>query len=325
MDDMFHQVLEVVSVERIGKHIQSLEGIRHPAAAPAALEQAACYVRDTLQSLGYSMSEHCFEDSGRQFGNVLATRKGTRYPDQRVLVVAHFDTVSTSPGADDNASGTALLLELATVLNPFCFERTVQFVGVNLEENAREDTSGTGTRGSRALARLAKEEQWDIKGVLVLESVAYAGAEVPQKAPAGVPVKGRETGDFIAVVGNEHSGDLVRGFGQAVERYRLPLSWHPLVVPGNGELFPDTRRSDHSPFWDHGYPAVMVTDTTNFRNPHYHQSSDTLETLNLDFAAQVCRATGGLLIELAGASDSQGFSGFFPDRSDREAGQLGYE
>jgi Zn-dependent M28 family amino/carboxypeptidase len=214
-------------------------------------------------------------------------------------VLAHFDTVATSPGADDNASGIAVLLELATLLSTFRFERSIQLVGVNLEENAGPDGAGQGTRGSRALAGFAREQAWDIEGVVVLESVAYAGDSVLQTAPAGIPLEVPAKGDFIALIGNENSKGLVQHFGAAIDRHRIPLPYLPLVVPGNGEMLPDTRRSDHAPFWDNGYRAIMVTDTTNFRNPHYHQPSDTLETLNLDFAGQVCRATAGLVIELA--------------------------
>jgi hypothetical protein len=110
-----------------------------------------------------------------------------------------------------------------------------------------------------------------------------------------VPAKG----DFIALVGNEQSRELVNGFAKSIERQLLLLPYVKLVVPGNGELLPDSRRSDHAAFWDEGYRAIMVTDTTNFRNPHYHRSSDTPETLNLEFAAKVCSATAGLLAELA--------------------------
>ena len=294
------KALEDVSAQRIGNHIKCLEGIRHPLTAPAALKQAADFIVGTLQKLGYSMSEHRFDYDDRQFTNVIATRSGIRYPDKRVIVLAHFDTVSASPGADDNASGVAVLLELATVLNTLRFERTVHFIGVNLEENACDDDAGTGTRGSSALASFAREQAWDIEGVVVLESVAFAGDTVMQTAPPGIPIKVPEIGDFIAVIGNEDSKGLVQGFGQAIDRYGIALPHLSLVVPGNGELFPDTRRSDHAPFWDHGYPAIMVTDTTNFRSPHYHQPSDTLETLNLSFAAEVCRATGAALSQFAG-------------------------
>ena len=298
---MFTKVLEEVSAARIGEHIRALEGVRHPLTAPAALQQAAEYIRAQLKKLGYSMSEHCFDDHGRRFANVIATRTGTRHPERRVIVLAHFDTVSTSPGADDNASGVAVLLELATVLSRLSFESSVQFVGVNLEENARDEDAGTGTRGSGALARFAREQAWEIAGVLVLESVAYAGDAVVQRVPAGIPIAVPEKGDFIALIGNENSRELVQSVARAIGRYRLSLPYLPLLVPGNGEQLPDSRRSDHAPFWDHGFPAMMLTDTTQFRSPHYHQPSDTLQTLNLGFAAEVCRATGGALLELAGA------------------------
>jgi hypothetical protein len=297
--DIVRQALAGVCVDRIRRHIRALEGVRHPVAAPEELERAADYIGNSLRSLGLEMTEHRFTEDGREFRNVIATRRGTRYPEQRVVVLAHYDTVADSPGADDNASGVAVLLELATILSPFHFERSVQFIGVNLEENAREGEHWSGTRGSRALAEHARENGWAIEGVVVLESVAYAGNAVVQTAPAGIPVKVPEVGNFIAVVGNEDSIELVKCFARAVERYRLPLPYLSLAVPGTGEALPDTRRSDHAPFWDNGYKAIMVTDTTNFRSPHYHQPSDTLDTLNLAFAADVCRATGGLVAEVA--------------------------
>ena len=297
--DICRQVLEGVSVDRIRSHIQALEGVRHPLAAPEALERAADYLWRYLQSLGYDMTEHRFGDNGREFRNVIASRHGNRNPEQRVIVLAHYDTVAATPGADDNASGVAVMLELAAIFAPFRFERSVQFIGVSLEENAREGDPGSGTRGSRALARYARENDWAIEAVVVLESVAYAGDHVEQRVPAGIPVQVPTVGNFIAVVGNDASLALVQGFGRAVERYQIQLPHASMTVPGNGEILPDTRRSDHAPFWDHGCKAIMVTDTTNFRSPHYHRPSDTLETLNLPFAAQVCRATGGLVMEIA--------------------------
>ncbi len=297
--DIFRQIIAGVSAERIRNHIQALEGVRHPLATPEALERAADYIWNSLESLGYEMMEHRFNEDGREFRNVIASRRGTRYPEQRVIVLAHYDTVSVTPGADDNASGVAVLLELAEALQPFQFERSVQFIGINLEENAREDDPESGTRGSRTLATYARENGWVIEGVVVLESVAYAGDAVVQTAPTGIPFKVPEVGNFIAVVGNEDSVRLIQGFVQAIERYRIPLPYQSMAVPGAGEVLPDTRRSDHAPFWDNGYKAIMITDTTNFRNPHFHKPSDMLETLNLTFAADVCRATGGLVLEIA--------------------------
>ncbi|TSK08290.1 MAG: M28 family peptidase [Geobacter sp.] len=288
-----------VSEARIARHIRSLEGVRHPAAAPAALAKAQAYIEENLRSLGYHVGLHPFTDGGQAFHNIIATRTGRSLPGKRVLVLAHYDTVAGSPGADDNASGVAVMLELAALLSDLVPERTLQFVGVNLEENAEPEQSGSGLRGSKAFARYAREEGWDIEAVVVLESVAFAGASVVQEAPAGVPVAVPAVGDFLAVIANERSHPLAARFVQGAGRTGLPVV--PLVVPGNGEMLPDARRSDHAPFWDAGFPAIMLTDTTNFRNPHYHGAGDTFETLNVPFAAAVCRAVALLLTELAGS------------------------
>jgi hypothetical protein len=290
---------EAVFADRIRSHIKALEGVRHPMTAPDALERAADYITESLRSLDYEVSEHRFTDNGGLFRNIIATRPGIKRPHERVIVLAHYDTVAGSPGADDNASGVAVMLEIARVLARFTFERTLHFIGVSLEENEHDNEPCSGTRGSRALALHARENGWNIEGVLVLESVAYAGENIVQTKPAGLPVPIPEVGNFIAVVGNERSKKLIDGFALAVERYRVDLPFVGMAIPGNGEQLPDSRRSDHASFWDEGYKAIMVTDTTNFRTPHYHRPSDTLETLNLEFAAKVCCASAGLTLDMA--------------------------
>jgi len=292
---------ETVSVDNIRGHIQALEGVRHPVEAPEALENAADYITESFRSYGYDVADHLFPDNRRLFRNIIATRRGCHVPHERVVVLAHYDTVAGSPGADDNASGVAVLLEMARVLAEFTFERTVHFIGVSLEENEHGTDPCSGTRGSRALAAYARENDWNIEGVVVLESVAYAGDRIVQTVPPGIAIPVPETGNFIAVIGNELSRELAGNFARAVERYRIDLPHVELVVPGNGELLPDSRRSDHAPFWDNGYKAVMVSDTTNFRSPHYHQPTDTLATLNLEFAANVCRASAGMVHDAARA------------------------
>ncbi len=294
--------LQGVSVERLARHIRALEGIRHPAAAPRALERAGEHIRSWLERLGYPVRVHEFEDAGRAFPNIIADKPGTRFPAERVILLAHFDTVSVTPGADDNASGIAGLLELAEVLREATFERTLQFIAVNLEERRVEgDSTSPITRGSAALVEHARLQGWDIHGVLDLECIAYAGEGLPQTFPPGLPPGLPQQGNFIAVVGNQASAGMVGAFQEAVRQFGVPLPLVPLVVPGNGEVLPDSRRSDNAPFWDAGYPAVMVTDTANLRNPHYHQPTDTLDTLNLDFAARVCQAAGGAAALLAEA------------------------
>jgi Zn-dependent M28 family amino/carboxypeptidase len=293
-------LLAQVSVDRIRDHIRRLEGIRHPVVNPDALEQAAEYIDTQFRSLGYPVEPHFFSHDGREFRNLIATRRGRRHPGERVMVIAHYDTVPVSPGADDNASGVAVLLELATVLEPVQFDRTVQFIAVNLEERqSKGPLEETALFGSRALAAHAREQGWKIEGVVVLESIAYAGETIVQKALEALPIELPESGDFIAIVGSETSAGLVQAFVRAAERHQIPLPVVPLVVPGRGEMLPDTRRSDHSAFWDQGFRAVMVTDTADFRNPNYHQPTDTLDTLNLSFAAQVCRLVGGVVLDVS--------------------------
>jgi Zn-dependent M28 family amino/carboxypeptidase len=289
--------LERVSAERIGAHIRALEGVRHPVAAPEALAAAADYVYRSLDALDYQVEAQVFQAGGKGFRNVIATRTGARHPEEQLLVVAHYDTVEDSPGADDNASGVAVLLELARVLEPFAFERTVHFAAVALEEDQQQGPLAGGNKyGSRALAARAAQQAWQVDGAIVLESVAYAGEEMAQETPEGLPVTLPEVGNFVTVVGNEASQGLVERFVYAIARHGIALPAVPLVVPGKGERFPETRRSDHAPFWDAGFRAVMLTDTANFRNPHYHQPTDTSDTLNLDFAANVCRAVGGVVV-----------------------------
>ena len=298
---MIENLLAQISADRIREHIRALEGVRHPVTAPEALQRAEDYIHAYLRALPYQVELHPFTLDGREYHNIIATRLGARHPDKRVLVIAHYDTVENSPGADDNASSVAVLLELARVLQPVELERTVQLAAVSLEERQREGMlDEAGLLGSRELATDAKKQGWDIEGVIVLETIAYAGKQIVQKTPDGLPIKLPEVGDFIGLVGNEASRGLVEALVQAIGRYQIPLPVFPLVVPGNGEILPDARRSDHAPFWDRGYKAVMVTDTANFRSPHYHQPSDTLETINVPFVAEVCRAVAATVLDLAG-------------------------
>ncbi len=297
---MTKDLLDQVSADRIREHVRRLEGVRHPTVAPEALERAAGYIHTTLEAWGYAVTPQWFDFRGQEFRNLVATRPGVRQPEARILVVAHYDTVEASPGANDNGSGVAVLLEAARVLQTVPFDRTVQFVAVNLEERQQEGPLETACLfGSRALAEEARAQAWQIEGVLVLETIACAGDDIEQKSPEGLPVPLPSVGDFIGVVGNETSSALVAAFVGATTRHQVSLPVVPLVVPGRGEMLPDTRRSDHASFWDQGYPAVMITDTANFRSPHYHQPTDTLDRLNVDFAANVCRALVGTLVDLA--------------------------
>ena len=291
-------------MERIRRHIVNLEGVRHPAYGVDALKQAASYIAEALDSYGYPVHAQPFTDNGQSFDNIIATRNGNDDSSEQILVIAHYDTVPDSPGADDNASGVAVLLELARILKDVRFDRTVQFVAVNLEEDDIATPGQTGrTRGSRALAQHARKREWQIAGAAVFEMVAFAGESVRQTTPEGLPIRLPDIGDFIGVVGNERSKELVDVFASGIKEEGIDLPVQTLVVPENGKEFAVVRRSDHAPFWDSGFKAIMITDTAEFRNPHYHLPTDTVGTLNIPFAANVCRAAAVFVSHLARSLD----------------------
>lgn len=288
-----------ISPERLQSHLERLEGVRHPVAAPEALHRAEDHVHASFKAAGLDTVDCTFSDDGRPYRNIVATSPGETHPAESVLVIAHMDTVAGSPGADDNASGVAGVLEIARALAPFRFARTVRYIGVNLEERTSDAADAPMVRGARALLDMAKAERWNIRGVLDLEMIGFASESVPQGAPAGFPPGLPPQGNFVAAVGNEASAFLVQAFGASIPEHAADLPFVPFIVPRQGETMPDVRRSDHAAFWDAGIPAIMITDTANFRNPHYHQATDRAGTLNFEFMARVARAAAGALVNLA--------------------------
>ena len=282
---------------RIIRHLEALIGERHPETSPHALRKAAHYLATHFSKSGWTTSGQLVSAWGKLYRNVVAIK----YPDRvgreqalpPLLIGAHYDTVSGSPGADDNASGLVVLLEVAIRLRGQRLARPVWLVAFCLEEQDR--------LGSQAFASRLKAERRELAGAIVLECVGFARSEAgTQQAPPGVPIAVPTQGDFLAIVGNEASHSLVAQLEQDAKRHVVGLNTLSLLVPGRGEIMPHTRRSDHASFWDAGYPAVMLTDTANFRNPHYHRETDTLDTLNLDFLSNVAAMVTATALQFAG-------------------------
>ncbi|GJM20211.1 MAG: hypothetical protein DHS20C15_01260 [Planctomycetota bacterium] len=214
-----------------------------------------------------------------------------------LLLVCHYDSVPASPGADDNGSGTVGLLALARRLAPRNLPVEIGLVFFDGEE--------LGLLGSRRYAQaLPDRERERLIGVINLETIAYRDTRPgSQELPPGFELllDPGDVGDFLAVVGNMASQDLADAV--ALGLTSLPPERLRTVaysgVPGNGWLVPDTRRSDHASFWDIDVPAVMLTDTANFRNPHYHRSSDRVETLDLEFLVAVLQGVERSVLLLA--------------------------
>ena len=282
---------------RIDRHFQALVGERQPETSPRALRKAAHYLTTEFAKSGWTTGDQLMNAWGKVYRNVVAIK----YPDRSrqkeelppLLIGAHYDTVSGSPGADDNASGLVVLLEVASRLRSQPLARPVWLVAFTLEEQNR--------LGSQAFASRMKAEGRELVGAIILECVGFARSEADtQQVPPGVPITVPTQGDFLAIVGNEASRSLVDRLEQEAQLHAASLKTLSLVVPGQGEAMPHTRRSDHASFWDTGYPAVVLTDTANFRNPHYHRETDTTDTLNIEFFSKVVATVTATTLQIAG-------------------------
>ena len=281
------------------RHLHALVGERHPDTASRALHRAGQYLAARLGEYGCATSGQPFGALGKSYFNIVGIKwpPGRTAKDEQapLLIGAHYDTVAGSPGADDNASALAVLLESASRLKDRPLARPVWFAAFCLEEH--------GLLGSRAFISGLKQAGQPLDGAIVLECVGYASREAgSQRTPPGVPIPVPTVGNFLGIVGNEASRDLVAAVDRSARRAARAIPTLALAVPGRGENLPDVRRSDHAAFWDEGYRAVMLTDTANFRNPHYHQPSDTLDTLDLDFLEGVTEIVVACIEDLAGVS-----------------------
>jgi aminopeptidase YwaD len=288
-------VTERIRKKNLLAHLQQLVGDRNAISRRRELRRAADYITCQFQTLGYETSTDDVRLLWRRYPNIIAELPRSRSGAPLFIVGAHYDTVHGSPGADDNASGVAALLEIARVVGaglracPF----RLQFVAFTLEEE--------GMAGSAHYARVLSKRHANLTGMVSLEMVGFkSDAPNSQQLPQGLEHLYPHVGNFIGVVGNETSRPLLERFVVAMRTVEnLPIE--TLVAPGNGEAIPPTRLSDHSPFWDRGYPALMITDTSWFRNPHYHQASDTMETLDLDFMTRVAEGVARAVEAAAGA------------------------
>ena len=257
----------------------------------AGLAAAARYIRQAFESAGLEVGEQAYDYQGHEVANLIAAPPGTGGASAFYLVGAHYDTVPGSPGADDNASGVAVLLELARRLPQGA--PALRLVAFTLEE---APAYMTGHQGSRVFVRALAERGERVLGAAVLEMVGFTAQR--QDYPLSLQWAGYpKTGDFIGIVGNWRSRRFGRRLLNGFRRNpRLPVE--TLFVPWKGGILPATRLSDHASFWDAGWPAVMITDTAFFRNPNYHRPTDTMRTLDFAFMAELVRSLELALLEL---------------------------
>ena len=260
---------------------------------PAALEAAEAYIREQWQALGFQVVRQAYVTRGVECANLEITLAGTGRAAETVLAGAHYDSVPGTPGADDNASGVAALIEIARLLRGRSSAKTIRLVAfVNEEPPFFYD----GDMGSAVYAQAARRRGERIQVMFSLEMLGYY-SDVPgsQALPPYLRFFYPDRGNFIAFVSNLRSRRALR---RAVAAFRASSDFSLQHLAGPA-LIPGLSWSDHLSFWRAGYPAVMVTDTAFYRNPHYHGSGDTPERLDYARMARVVEGLAGMLTRLA--------------------------
>lgn len=389
------KLIEKVEIEQLYKHILHIEGVKHPINGLDKLNETADYIKNQFENYGLKVKEQTFklEEFDLIFRNIEGYMEDSE--DAKLLITSHYDTVYSSPGANDNGTGIAVMLETARILAKEEKASNIRYVSFTLEEfnaayvfklqnlakkfglfdkenrfltyesrkriekyqrnvrkwRAKSKTSKEAIKladdftkinfseselkylelykkliakdnftdwigdnaliGSNKWVETAIKENKKILGVINLETVGFtSNKKYSQKFPTFLfkllPKYKTNTrkmiGNFIAVVGDKKSKKLVKIFCKNCKHKSIQLPYISAGVPLSFETIAkkggDLLRSDHAPFWRENIPAIMVTDTANFRYPYYHTEADTIDKLDFDFIRKVCQATIAAAIDL---------------------------
>lgn len=281
--------------ERLEKHVRVLSetiGERN-LYCPTALADAADYIEQQWQAMEYEVVRQTYELQDCRCSNLEVTRPGRHRPEEILLIGAHYDSVCGSPGANDNGSGVAALLEMARHLTNVEVDRTVRFVAFVNEE---PPFYLSGEMGSMKYARAARDRGDDIRLMVSLETIGYY-SERPgsQQYPPLFRYFYPDKGNFIAFVSNLRSRGMLCRFGEVFREH----SQFPVEQLATFSFIPGVAWSDHSSFWRCGYRALMVTDTAFYRYPHYHAATDRADELDYAALAAVTEGLEQAVISLA--------------------------
>ncbi|MCH8148302.1 MAG: M28 family peptidase [Planctomycetes bacterium] len=250
---------------------------------PRELAQTAEFIAAEFTDAGYTVQRQEYDVDGTTCVNLEVEIPGATMPDEIVIIGAHYDSVENCPAANDNGSGVAAVLSLARTFSDSKNGRTLRFVAFVNEE---EPYAHTEQMGSWVYARRCRKRGEKVTAMLSLETIGfYSDQPGSQKYPPPLGLLYPSTGDFIAFVGNTRYGQLVR---QVVRAFRQNEQF-PSQAGAMPNVMSDIGRSDHWPFWQEGYPALMVTDTAPFRYPYYHTPEDTVDKIDFERTARVVR------------------------------------
>lgn len=249
---------------------------------PDALHAAEDYINQTWQQQGYEVEKQAYLERNIQCANLEVTQKGNARAEQIILVGAHYDTVYGSPGANDNGSGLAVLLELSRLFRSETTNMSVRFVAFVNEE---PPFFFSGRQGSNIYAKAIRQRGDDIRLMLALETMGYYSSEPhSQDYPPLFRYFYPHTADFISLVTNFGSRRVMLKLARAFRE----VTDFPLEHVATFSFIPGVAWSDHLSFWRQNYKALMITDTAFYRYPYYHSSNDTPEKLDYPRLARVC-------------------------------------
>jgi hypothetical protein len=282
--------------ERLFGHVDvlaSLIGERN-SRRPSAIEAAKVYISRQLMEAGYAVAEQPYAVSSRAAVNLEVTLAGTRPELPELVVGAHYDSAVGTPGADDNASAVAALIEIARAMKDFQPRRTVRFVFFDTEEMPHFMLNEMGSQQHAALCR---REGRRLRGMICLESIGYFARPQPAGGAPGWAVKLLRPlgGRHVVLVSNLRSAPFCYALFWALFR----AGWWrtiTLALPSRIKLI---HLSDHRGYWEHGYRAAMVTDTALLRNPNYHEPTDLPQTLDFARLAKLTTALIGAIQRLS--------------------------
>jgi len=272
-DSLVQFIVDHVSKDNLRGLVQSLQAFQTRFSSTPNCEAAGEFIFNYFQSMGLEPSYEPFEFEGAYSSrNVIVDKRGETDPGKILIICAHYDSTSNipttlAPGADDDASGVAAVMEAARILRPYSFDFTVRFIAFSAEE--------WGLYGSRNYAAQARDRDDEIIGVINLDMIAYANL-MPEDLELFVNSNSEWLGERFRLAAGSYSGLRAN-----------------LIVDASMVY------SDHAPFWDTGYPALLSIEDSPLTNPYYHQTTDTAATLNFDFFTAATKAALGTAAELA--------------------------
>lgn len=288
--------------------------VRHYSANPTHLEDVKDSIEARFVDAGLNVYRQDFPRAGYTGQNIIGKKAGLGSEASTFIVDAHFDSVDDAPGADDNGSGVVGVLEALRVLAPYNFEKSIKFIGFDFEESV----GVAGTYGSLVYTQ-SQIPDWEIiEGVANYEMIGYYTNEVnSQQIPFGFNflfpdqyaevIADSSRGNFLINAGDTESSAFTAAFDSLTALYVPALKVTSIVLPNDGLIAADFRRSDHANFWDIDVPAVMLTDGANFRNLDYHTPNDTVGALNFTFMSNIVKGTVATIATLAGLQHSSYF------------------